>query len=161
MVEFTLSLAIAEIGRRMRERLRGSSHSDIPAVVWQQNGHRVLIDTGSLEVRALDGWLLCALKLVTDETGVEPLQVVFYLGSRTEGDGPQGSVTINAASTGAAQIADRWGADLQRVLWDAVLDGVEAAVDRVAAQAGPQPVILAGFHCTPEALVVNVAAGDN
>jgi hypothetical protein len=154
---FELSIATADLGRRMAERLRGGAAS--AKVVWQNQSRRVLVHTDSLAVRSLDGWLLANLDLETDQTKKRTIQFVFYVGTKDESDGVQAACTINAPSPEAAQLADAWGRDLQRVLWDAVLDGVEACVARVAAQFGRQPVTLAGFISTPQSLVVTVLAG--
>jgi len=84
---------------------------------------------------------------------------VFYLGKRDELDNVHAACTINAATPEAAQLADAWGRDLQRVLWDAVLDAIETCVTRASSQANGQPVILSGFVCTPQSINVTVLAG--
>src|SRR5437016_10994840 len=112
----------------MAERLRGGSQS--AQVVWQSPTQRVLVHTESLVVRSLDGWLVANLDLETDQTKRRTIQFVFYLGRKNESDGVQAACTINAPSPEAAALADAWGRDLQRVLWDAVLDGVEACLAR-------------------------------
>jgi hypothetical protein len=161
MAAFRLFLDTTELISRMQQRLGGSSGVQSPAVVWSRSGDSVLVFHESLQARALNGWLVCALDLQSDETGRQNLQFVFYMGTETEGNGPLASVSVNAPSPAAAQLADRWGVDLQRVLWDAVLDGIEAAVSTVAIQIGPAGLHVAGFHCTRDALLVDVLATVN
>jgi hypothetical protein len=154
-----MSLAIAEIVSRMRQRLHGVADTDARRVVWEQRGARILIHTHSLDARALEGWLVCNLDVQTDEAGRVTLQFVFFLG--TEHDAaPHASSMINAAGLEAAQIADRWGHDLQRVLWDAVLDGIEAALETASIQLSGRRPALAGFFSTRDALLVDVIGGD-
>lgn len=141
----------------MAFRLRGAAPT--VKVVWQNQSQRVLVHTDSLVVRSLDGWLLANLDLETDQTKRRTLQFVFYVGKKDESDGVQAACTINAASPEAAQLADAWGRDLQRVLWDGVLDAVEVCVARAAALAPTQSVTLGGFFSNAQSLVVSVLAG--
>jgi hypothetical protein len=87
------------------------------------------------------------------------LQFVFFLGKKREGDGTQAGATINATTAQAAQLAEQWGAQVQRVLWDAVLDAIEAAVHRAGERKPKTELTLRGFHCTNEALNVEVLTG--
>jgi hypothetical protein len=151
-----LSIPAADVTRRLRERLRGDPPATSPRVVWQRDGTSVLVNTDSLTARFLDGWLLCNLDLQTDQTGRQTLQFVYFVGRRDEGDGVQAACTINAPTAGAAQIAAAWGADLQRVLWDAVLDAIELTVYHAASLQPRVPLTLGGFHCTDQALVVDI-----
>jgi hypothetical protein len=157
MTAFELSLATAEIGRRLMTTLRGGGAT--ADVIWQNGTRRVLVHTASVVARAVEGWLLVNLDLETDQTKRCTLQFVFYLGKRAEGSGIEAACTINAATPEAAQLADAWGRDLQRVIWDTVLDGVEACVSRMAAQLGSQPVTLGGFFTDGTSLIVSILAG--
>ena len=159
MVALKMSILPGELGVRMRDRLRGNSTQ--LKVVWQRpDGQRLLIDTSTFKARMLDGWLLASVDLQTDQTGKQNLQFVFFVGKPGEGDSVQGSATINAPSAAAAQIAAVWGADLQRVLWDAVLDGIEAAVHRAATTKPGEKLTLQGFHCTSEGFHADVLTGE-
>ena len=159
MVALKMSIMPSELGVRMRDRLRGNSTQ--LKVVWQRpDGQRLLIDTATFKARMLDGWLLASFDVQTDQTGKQNLQFVFFVGKPGEGDKVQAASTINAPSTGAAQIAAVWGADLQRVLWDAVLDGVEAAVHRASTMKPGEKVTIQGFHCTAEGFHAEVLTGE-
>lgn len=157
MIAFELSIATADLRRRMVDRLQGGTLA--PKVVWQSQGRRVLIHSDSLVARSLDGWLLVNLDVETDQTKRRTLQFVFYIGRKAEGDGVQAACTINAPTPEAAQLADAWGRDLQRVLWDAVLDAIETCVARAGTKAGTQPLTLHGFVSNAQSIIVTVLAG--
>lgn len=159
MPALRLSISATDLTRRLKERLRGDPPNAATRVVWQRDGDSVLVNTDSLIVRLLDGWLLCNLDLQTDQTGRQTLQFVYFLGKEGEGDGQQAACTINAATPGASQLAAAWGDDLQRVLWDAVLDAVEMMVYHAESLRKGTPITLGGFHCTREAVVVDLLAG--
>ncbi len=159
MPALRLSISAADLTRRLRERLRGDPPHAATRVVWQRDSDSVLVNTDSLNVRLLAGWLLCNLDLETDQTGRQTLQFVFFLGSVGEGDGLQAACTINAAAPGAAQLAAAWGHDLQRVLWDAVLDAIELTVYHAESLNKGAPITLGGFHCTQDAVVIDLLAG--
>jgi hypothetical protein len=158
MTAFELSIATVEIGRRLMTTLRGGGAT--ADVVWQSGTRRVIVHTSSVVARSVEGWLLVNVDLETDQTKRSTLQFVYYLGKRAEGNGIEAACTINAATAEAAQLADAWGRELQRVIWDTVLDGVEACVARMAAQLGPaQPVTLGGFFTDGTSLIVSILAG--
>ncbi len=156
MTSLTIAVSTDEVARRLRDRLRGGNRGG--PVVWQQEGDRVLLFADQLTARSVGGWLVCNLDAQADETGRQTLQFLYYLGKRGEGDGVKAAATISVATTPQAQLADRWGRDIQRVLWDGVLDVVEAAV---AEGRGPQvqPVQITGFHVDAAAVHVDILAG--
>ena len=160
MPALRLSISTADLVRRLKERLRGDPPNPATRVVWHRDGDSVLVNTDSLTVRLLDGWLMCNLDLQTDQTGRQTLQFVFFLGREGEGDSLQAASTINAPTPGAAQLAAAWGQDLQRVLWDAVLDAVELMVYHAESLKKGSPITIGGFHCTPDAIVVDILAGS-
>lgn len=150
-------MGIAEVGRRMRERLRGEATGT--EIVWQKDRQRLLIYTASLIVRSLEGWLLVNLEVETEQTKRQLLQFVFFIGKRGESDGMKAACTINPASAKGALLAEAWGRDLQRVLWDAVLDALESSLDQVS-RTKESSMTLAGFHCDEKAIHVSVVAGE-
>ena len=156
MLALQLSIRTVELAERMRDRLTGPGEPASPSVVWERDGSRVLLDAGSLTVRTVEGWLLCQLDAHSDATGTATLQFIFYLGTAQDGAGVQAAATINAPQLAAAQLADMWGEDVQRVLWDGVLDAVEASLYR-AGEADPGArLTLAGFHCDSETIGIDV-----
>lgn len=160
MPAFRLSIPAADLTRRLKERLRGDPPNASQKIVWQRDADSVLVHADSLVARLLDGWLLCNLNLETNQTGVQTLQFVYFVGKDGEGAGLQASCTINAPTPGGAQIAAAWGADLQRVLWDAVLDAIELTVYHAETVSKGAALTVGGFHCKPEALFVDILAGS-
>lgn len=160
MAALRLSIPATDLEQRLKERLRGDPPSAATQVVWQRDSDSVLVNTDTLTVRLLDAWLLCNLDLQTDQTGPQTLQFVYFLGKVGEGDGLQAACTINAPTPGAAQIAAAWGNDLQRVLWDAVLDAIEMMVYH-AESLKKGAITVGGFHCTSDAIFVDLLAGGS
>jgi hypothetical protein len=160
MVTLKLFVPATNVAERMRECLRGSASAKVNKVVWQRpDGQRLLLYLdATFKVKLLDGWAVCQLNAQTDQTGQQTLQFVFFLGKANEGDGPQAACSINAASNGAAQIAAVWGHDLQRVLWDALLDVVEASVTHAGTAKPGQHLTLKGFSCGAEGFNTEVLA---
>jgi len=161
LVALKITALASDLAARMRARLRSSAPSTAMKVTWQRpDGQRLVIDLASLKVRFTDGWLLCSLDLQTDQTGTQNLQFVFFLGRPQEADGQRAAGTINAPGSGATRLAAVWGADLQRVLWDVVLDFLEAALWQAGNQQPGQKLTLQGFHCTEGNIHAEVIAGD-
>jgi hypothetical protein len=159
MTSVTLSIAAADLAKRLSARLQALSPVAAARVIWQKENQRVLLHIDSLKIRLLEGWLLCDLDVESDPTGRQKLQFVFYLGSLDDASSLQAAGTINAVTPQAAQLAGSWGTDLQRVLWDAVLDAVEASMHQAGAQNPGQPLTLQGFAAAKDAIQVEVIAG--
>ena len=159
MTALQVSISAADLAARMKQRLSALAPTPAARVVWEDAGQRVLLHLDSLRARVVEGWLLCQLDLETDQTQRQPLQFVYYLGVAGEGGGVQAAATINAATVPASQLADRWGAQVQRVLWDAVLDGIETSIRHVKEQQPGQRVQLQGFTGATNVLNVKVLAG--
>jgi hypothetical protein len=159
MTALQVSISAADLTARMKQRLSALAPTPAARIVWEDAGQRVLLHLDSLRARIVNGWLLCQLDLETDQTQRQSLQFVYYLGVPGEGGGLQAAATINAASVPASQLVDRWGAHVQRLLWDAVLDGIETSVRHVKEQQPGQRVQLQNFTGATNALNVNVLAG--
>jgi hypothetical protein len=158
MQTFRLSVPAGELTRRMRERLRGASTAS--KVVWQHKGQRILLHADQLQGKLLDGWIVCDLPVQTDQTGVEKLQFVYYVGKLGEADGLQAAGTVNAPTLEGAQLAEVFGASIERVLWDAVLDCLEGMVSYAATQKAGQKITLGGYHCNSDALGADILVGE-
>jgi len=157
--ELTLSVAAPDVARRIGERLVPGAPAS-KQIVWENNGDRILIHGESLKTRLTGGWLLCDLDIEADQVGKQTVQFVYFLGNATSGDGLSAGTVVNAPTAAAAQLADRWGAAIQRVIWDAVLDAVEASLVQAASQSPGQKLTLAGFYATDTALTVSVMTGE-
>lgn len=152
------TVTAADLAARIRQRLVGVT-STARQAIWQSGGHSVLLHAERLQARLLDGWLLVGLELETEQTGRALLEFVFHLGAARDGDGLTAAVRINAATRQATQLAELWGDDLQRVIWDAVLDTIQLALRTAIASHTGQPIRLRGFHATANGLHVDVATG--
>lgn len=150
------SIRTPELAERMRDRLSDPKAPASSSVVWERDSRRVLLEPESLTVRTVDGWLLCQLDAHSDATGTATLQFVFYLGTGEDGAGVQAAATINAADLESARLADMWGEDVQRVLWDGVLDAIEASLQQAAETDPGGRLILGGFHCDGDTIGVDV-----
>lgn len=158
MESLSLTIAARDVQARVRQRLLGLG-TTARQVVWRSGPHAVLVHAERVQARLLEGWLVVGVDLETDQTGRCVLELVYFLGSPQDGDGAGAAVRINAPSREAAMLAEIWGDDLQRVVWDAVLDGIQLALQTAARQHPSQPLTLRGFLARPEGLQVNVLAG--
>ena len=158
MDSLSLNIGAPDVLARIRLRLMGLN-PQARRVVWRSATHAVLIYTDRIQARVLRSWLVVGLELETDQTGRQQVELVFFLGSPQDGDGTSAAVRVNAATREAAMLAEVWGDDLQRVVWDAVLDAIQIALQRVKRERPDDPLTLRGFLATPEGLQVNVVAG--
>jgi hypothetical protein len=159
MPGLNVSLSGDQLAHRMQDRLRGLNAAAPKTIVWQQNSNKVVIFVSTLAAKLLNGWLLCSLDLQSDQTGKQTLQFVFFLGSPSNGDGVHAGATINAFTPQASQLAEVWGADLQRVLWDAVLDALEVSCEQAVAQHPGATLAVQGFHVTADGLQTAILTG--
>ena len=158
MESVSLTVGASDVQARIRQRLSGLNPT-ARRVVWRSATHAVFIYADRIQARLLRGWLVVGLELETDQTGRQPLELVFFLGAAQDGDGTGAAVRINAATRGAAMLAEVWGDDLQRVIWDAVLDAIQVALQKARRDHPNDPLTLRGFLATPEGLQVNVVTG--
>jgi hypothetical protein len=158
MESVSLTIAAPDVQARIRQRLSGLNPT-ARRVVWRSATHAVFIYADRTQARLLRGWLVVGLELETDQTGRQPLELVFFLGNAQDGDGTGAAVRINASTREAAMLAEVWGDDLQRVVWDAVLDAIQIALQRARRDNPNQPLTLRGFVVTPEGLQVTVVTG--
>ena len=156
MSSFSLGIRGGDVEERTRQRLIGGPDRQ---VVWRSGEQSVLLRRDLVRVRLLRGWLVVGIDLTTTQTGRCPLQLVYFLGDDQRGDGATAAVRINAGTPDATALAEIWGADLQRVVWDAVLDAVQAALVRATNVAKGQPVTLRGFRAADGALQVDIVTG--
>jgi hypothetical protein len=158
MESVSLMIGAADVQARIRQRLAGLNPT-ARRVVWRSSSHAVFIYADLTQARLLRGWLVVGLQLETDQTGRQPLEIVFFLGAPQDGDGTGAAARINASTREGAMLAELWGDDLQRVIWDAVLDVIQLAVQRVRRQHPGDPLTLRGFLATSEGIQVNLVTG--
>lgn len=159
MPALNVSLSAEQLQKRMQDRLGGLNPAAPNTVLWQQKDSTALLYVDSVRARLVPGWLVCDADMQSDQTGRQTLQFVYYLGMAGQGDGLQASGAVNAGNPQASQLAEVWGATVQRVLWDAVLDGLEAFVSQVAAKYPGQAVAIQGFQAATDALSAVLTAG--
>jgi hypothetical protein len=147
-----------DIHSRVRQRLTGLS-VNASRVIWQSGAHAVLIHAERTQAKLLDGWLVVGLLLETEQTGLRSLEIVYFLGAAKNADGTSAAARINAADREAAMLAEIWGDDLQRVVWDAVLDAVQIALQTAKRKHQPQPLTLRGFTASPDGIDVSLIVG--
>jgi len=158
MDSVSLTISAPDVLARIRQRLTGLNPT-ARRVVWRSASQALFIYADRVQARLLRGWLVVGLELETDQTGRQTLELVFFLGAAQDGDGNAAAVRINAATREAAMLAEVWGDDLQRVIWDAVLDAIQVALQRARRDHPNEPLTLRGFLATPEGLQVNVVTG--
>jgi hypothetical protein len=154
----SLTIAPADVQARIRQRLIGVG-TTARHVVWQSGEQAVLIRSERVHARLIEGWLVVAIELETDQTGRQKLELVYRLGTPESGGGTGAAVKINAATPEATALAEVWGSDLQRVVWDAVLDAIEATLRTARRNEPRQPLMLRGFHVGREGFTVEIASG--
>src|SRR5262245_19325651 len=89
------SIPVTNLRDRMLFRLSGANAPAPGSVVWEERNNRVIVHVEKLQVQVMEGWVICTLELEADDTGSHPIDVVFYLGSKGEGDGLNAAVTLN------------------------------------------------------------------
>lgn len=150
----------AEIAERILYRLRGGTAAAPRLLLWQQGERRLLLHLNTLRVSVKDGWLMVNLTVETEPTGRRVLQFVFFLGTEGEGDGTSAGGTIHTDSREGAQIAQPWGDDLRRAIWDGVLDIIEGSITHAERRADRQSLRVVGFSCSDDQLHVDILTGD-
>ena len=159
MDSISLTIRTGDVLARIQQRLVGLNPNARRAV-WQAGSNAVLLYTDNIRARLLRGWLVVGLDLETDQTGRCALELVYCLGAPKDGEGTGAAVRINAATREAAMLAEIWGDDLQRVIWDAVLDAIQIALQTARRERATEQLVLRGFLATAEGLQVNVVTGE-
>lgn len=148
------SVAPVTIEGRVRARLAGSAR-DATAVAWGEHDNALILHLGSVKLRIRSGWLLCNVDANKPGDAKSTLQLLYFLGRDGQGDDTAAASTINATGTGV-QIADAWGVQLQRVMWDGVLDAFEGVLGQVGRQHAGRKLELVGFCGSENGLDVDV-----
>jgi hypothetical protein len=139
----------------VRSRLAGSDARAAAPVAWGERSDALVINVPSVKVRIKDGWLLCAFDVNRPGEAKASLQLVYFLGRDGQGDDTSAASTVSAGGPGVA-IADAWGTQLQRVVWDGVLDALEGVLGQVGREHPARPLDLIGFCGIDDGLAVDV-----
>jgi hypothetical protein len=94
---------------------RALSNSSSGPVVWVDRGDEVLVHLESMQVLIQGTSVLISVDLESDQTGRQPLVVVFSLGNG--GDTAGLVATTDELPRGNALLAARWGRQLQEAVW--------------------------------------------
>jgi hypothetical protein len=150
----------SELGERIQFRLRGGSTAAPRVLLWEHGGRQLLLHLATLRVSIKEGWLLVDLGVETEPTGRRVLQFVFFLGADGRGEGTSAGGTIHTDSREGAQLAQLWGAELRRAIWDGVLDIIEGSISHAERGAGRERLTVVGFSCSDDQLHVDILSGD-
>jgi hypothetical protein len=118
-------------------------------VVWQDHDGSVLVNLSATTVTLLDGVVLVAFSLQTDQaTG----QVIVPLSVGTGASGML--IGTESRPRGLAQLADRWGEAATAAAWSALLDVVQGLAQQGGADGNGAAFIPASATVTPAQLTV-------
>lgn len=148
------SVASATLEARVRARLSGPARA-AAVVAWGERDEALILHLTSLAVRVRSGWVMCNLDVTSPGTPRTTLQIFYFVGRDGDGDGTAASAAVHAPGAGAA-IADQWGLQLQRTIWDGVLDALEAVVALVGRLNPGRALDLVGFTGSDGGLDVDV-----
>jgi hypothetical protein len=155
------SVVSAEVEQRIKVRLLGGAPAAQATVAWGDYRGSVELHVSTLKVVVKDGWLLCNLDAnLPGDAKPSTLQFLYFLGRESDGDGLSAASTINAPGAPATALATAWGAVIQRVIWDGVLDVIEGVVNYAGKQSPNRALTLLGFLSTEGQLQVEVQVAD-
>jgi hypothetical protein len=135
----------------------GQSASD---VAWGDYRGTLIIHLSTLKLRAAEGWLLCNLDVNEPSQPACTLQFLFRTARGEEVDPLVVAGEVRAGDPAASALADAWGAVLQRVVWDGILDVIEGVISNAGAQSPGRNLALLGFLGTESAVQVEVQTAD-
>lgn len=153
LAQAPVSVDAAQLQSSMILSLSGpyaAAGSALPSqVTWYDHDGRVLVDLAATTVTLLDGVVLVAFSLQSDQaTGqvIVPLSV---------GTGTSGMIvgTENRAR-GLEQLADRWGESATAAAWSALLDVAQGLAQQAGADGNGAAFIPASVTATPTQLTV-------
>jgi hypothetical protein len=156
MVVLRHSVAAEVIEERVRARLDGPDPQRVPAVAWAEGTDAIVIHLPSVKLRIRKGWLLCNVEANAPGGPRALLQMVYFLGRDGQSDDTVAASTIHAAGATSSALADQWGVQLQRVIWDGVLDALEGVLAQLGRQHPGKALDLIGFSGSNDSLDVDV-----
>ncbi|MFW5902184.1 MAG: hypothetical protein ACOCTS_03980, partial [Thermodesulfobacteriota bacterium] len=88
-------------------------------LIWQDGQAEVIVYVDQLRAAIKPGFIVCELKMETDQSGLAGLVLAFKIGS-SAGEATL-TVTTEALPRGNAALVYRWGAIAQEQLWTALM----------------------------------------
>lgn len=152
-LEYTVSAD--ELEQTIQGRLRGRAST--PAIVWASGDEELELATVAARLRVVPGWLAMSVPVSARLRGARELHdtlgVVIHLGAPGEGAGPGASATV--ARSREPDLAQRWGPEVLRIVWESVLHTLDVAVRAYGPAAR-----LRGFTAGADQLVVDVEVAE-
>lgn len=150
---YSLVVPLKELYAAVSDRLAAPDVPDV--VVWSRDGSELIVHRGTLNLRAVAGYLVAEVHVESAETGPTLARLVFYLGTADAGAGPSVAATFDAATP--QLIVDAWGDALRAAVWEGLVDVVEGAAVAASRVAGA-PLRVLGFTGEDARIVVAVGA---
>ncbi len=150
---YSLLVPMRELKAAVTDRLAAPDARDV--VVWSRDRSELIVHRGTLNLRAVAGYLVAEVNVESAETGPTLARLVFYLGTAEAGAGPSVAATFDA--TTPQLIVDAWGDALRAAVWEGLVDVVEGAAVAASRVAGT-PLRVLGVTGEDARIVVAVGA---
>ena len=128
-----------------------------PEVVWYDHDGEVLFIIGETLVNLMDGLVLVALTLQTDQTGPGQVTVPLGVGTASQPVGMTVATELRPRSP-TPLLVDRWGDAATAAAWGALLDVAKTMAEQAGADSNGAPYVpgamsaaSTGFTVTPQA----------
>jgi hypothetical protein len=148
-----------ELAQRVRLRVAGDAAPGAAAVAWGDHRGTIVLHLSGLKLRATDGWLICNLDANTPGQPISTLQFLFRTAREDEAN-PLIIAGAIRSDEPVASLADEWGAVLQHIIWDGVLDIMEGVVNHAGKQSPGRALTLLGFLASEGAVQVEVQVAE-
>ncbi len=121
-------------------------------VTWFDHDGEVMVNLAATTITLLDGLVLAALELSSDQTGTG--QVIVPLGVGTPANPTGMLVGTENRPRGLLQLVDRWGDAATAAAWSALLDVAQTLAQQAGADANGAPFIPASVTASTTAFAV-------
>jgi hypothetical protein len=115
-------------------------------VIWFDHDGEVMVNLAATSVSLLDGLVLIALELTSDQTGLGQIVVPLSVGTPTN---PVGMlIGTESRPRGLLQLVDRWGQAAIAAAWSALLDVAKTLAQQGGADPNGAPFIPSSITAT-------------
>lgn len=115
---YRLSADEKQLRELLASRLTPAGHRPGP-LIWQDGQAEAIVYVDQLRAAIKPGFIVCELKMETDQSGMASLVLAFKIGS-SAGEATL-TVTTEALPRGKPALVHRWGAIAQEQLWTALM----------------------------------------